>query len=216
QIFFFMLSSIVKWLLDSVARQSSRSSIEIIVFYLIIASFIYGSLFRSPTEFDFFKVREIDFVQVISYPNTNEFVILSNPDLISQASRIRLNQVIVKTQLEEPIILIFPHQPTIVQKSLESFARFQELVEKRIYISDWTDKLYYNVDGPYSAYADTWLMNFRTTFHTDFSASEITKTYTYENSTALPILDVIFSHQSSPKASLYLIVDVASSKIFRV
>ncbi|RIB23203.1 hypothetical protein C2G38_893250 [Gigaspora rosea] len=146
-----MLSSIVKWF---VAKQSSRSSIEIIVFCLIIASFTYASLFRSPTESDFFNLQEIDFVQVISYLNTNEFVFLSKPDSISQASRIRLNQDILKTQLEEPITSILPHQPTNVQKRLESLARFQEVVEKEIYI-DRMNKLYYNDDLCYKFPGDS-------------------------------------------------------------
>ncbi|RIB30838.1 hydroxymethylglutaryl-coenzyme A reductase-domain-containing protein [Gigaspora rosea] len=144
----------VKWLLNYVAKQSSRNPIETIVFCLIIASFTYASIFRSLIESDFFKLKEIDFVQVISYPNSNEFVFLSKPDSISQASRIRLSQLLVKTQLDEPVISILPHQ-SIVSSNLESFVKLQELVEKEIYVSDGTNKLYYNDDLCYKFPGDS-------------------------------------------------------------
>ncbi|CAG8690670.1 35351_t:CDS:2, partial [Gigaspora margarita] len=141
----------VKWLLNSVAKQSSRNPIETIVFCLIIASFTYASIFRSLIESDFFKLKEIDFVQIISYPNTNEFVFLPKPDSINQASRIRLSQLLVKTQLDEPVISILPHQ----SNNLESFVKLQELVEKEIYASDGTNKLYYNDDLCYKFPGDS-------------------------------------------------------------
>ncbi|CAG8580502.1 25917_t:CDS:2, partial [Racocetra persica] len=134
-------------LLNYVARQSSRNPFETIVFCLIIASITYASLFRSLIESDFFK-QEIDLVQIISYPNTNEFVFLSKRDSISQASRIRLNQVIIKTQLDEPDTSILPH-------NFESLARLQELAEKEIYVSDGTNKLYYNDDLCYKFPGDS-------------------------------------------------------------
>ncbi|CAG8638289.1 4744_t:CDS:2, partial [Dentiscutata heterogama] len=150
-----MQSSMVKWLLNSVAKQSSRNPIETIVFCLIIASFTYASLFRSLIESDFFKLQEIDFVQIISYPNTNEFVFLPKPVSISQASRIRLNQLIIKTQLDEPVNSILPHQSTIVSNNLGSLAKLQKLVEKEIYVSDGTNKLYYNDDLCYKFPGDS-------------------------------------------------------------
>ncbi|CAG8570154.1 13124_t:CDS:2, partial [Dentiscutata heterogama] len=63
------------------------------------------------------------------------------------------------------------------------------------------------------------VMNLCTTLHTDddvSSAFQTAKTDVYDNPTTLPILDAILSqHQSSPKASSPLIVDVASPIIFR-
>ncbi|CAG8467118.1 20667_t:CDS:2 [Gigaspora rosea] len=150
-----MLSSIVKRLLDSVAKLSSRNPIETIIFCMIVVSFTYTSLLKSLIESDFFKLQEIDFVQIISYPNTNKFVILSKSDSINQASRIRLNQFIIKTQLDEPVTSDLPHQPINFQKNLESFARLQELFEKGIYVSDGTNKLYYNDDLCYKFPGDS-------------------------------------------------------------
>ncbi|CAG8623602.1 64_t:CDS:2, partial [Racocetra fulgida] len=103
----------------------------------------------------FFK-QEVDLVQIISYPNTNEFVFLSKRDSISQASRIRLNQVIIKNHLDEPDTSILPHQQSsIIQKNFESLARLQELAEKEIYVSDGTNKLYYNDDLCYKFPGDS-------------------------------------------------------------
>ncbi|CAG8745700.1 28_t:CDS:2 [Cetraspora pellucida] len=178
-----MLSSTIKWLLNSAARQSSRNPFETIVFCLIIASITYASLFRSLIESDFFK-QEIDLVQIISYPNTNEFVFLSKRDSISQASRIRLNQVIINTQLDEPDTSILPHQQSIIQKNLESLTRLQELAEKEIYVSDGTNKLYYNDDLCYKFPGDS--SCFSLTY-----ASEINVTRPFcQPSSFVPLTDV--------------------------
>ncbi|CAG8585154.1 18240_t:CDS:2, partial [Cetraspora pellucida] len=132
---------------------------------------------------DFFK-QEIDLVQIISYPNTNEFVFLSKRDSISQASRIRLNQVIINTQLDEPDTSILPHQQSIIQKNLESLTRLQELAEKEIYVSDGTNKLYYNDDLCYKFPGDS--SCFSLTY-----ASEINVTRPFcQPSSFVPLTDV--------------------------
>ncbi|KAF0531193.1 3-hydroxy-3-methylglutaryl-coenzyme A reductase [Gigaspora margarita] len=139
-----MLLSIVKCLLDFITKLSSQNLIETIIFCMIVVSFTYTSLLKSLIESDFFKLQEIDFIQIISYPNINKFVFLSKSDSISQASQIRLNQFIIKTQKDDESIT--SNQPINFQKNLKSFTSLQELFEKGIYVSDGTNKLYYNDD----------------------------------------------------------------------
>src|SRR6266480_1969318 len=95
-----MLST-VKKALGTAASRSSRNPIEMIVFFLIIASFAYSSLFHSLTESEYFNEippfnDKIDSTKVIVHPGSNVFVPLAENELIAQASRTQLKRITIQ------------------------------------------------------------------------------------------------------------------------
>jgi hypothetical protein len=97
---------ITKKILGAAASRSSRNPIEMIVFFLILASFAYASLFRSLTESEYFNEEitsfnnKIDSTKVIIQPDSNGFILLNEKnDLITKASsRIQLKQIIIQSE----------------------------------------------------------------------------------------------------------------------
>lgn len=130
-----MLST-VKKALGAAASRSSRNPIEMIVFFLIIASFAYSSLFRSLTESEYFNEippfnDKIDSTKVIVHPGSNFFVPLAENELFTQAYRIQLKQITI--QLKD----LVGHKSQFFDKLQE----FKEVIESTL---EGNNKLYYN------------------------------------------------------------------------
>ncbi|CAB5396505.1 unnamed protein product [Rhizophagus irregularis] len=117
---------IIEKLLDVSVRRSSRNPIEMIVFFLIIASFAYASLFRSLIESDYFNETPTinsDLTKVILYPGSKDFILLTENDLISDYPKIQLKQIII--QLDN-ISLKDDNQ------LIDKVQNFKEFIEKEI------------------------------------------------------------------------------------
>lgn len=117
---------IIEKLLDVSVRRSSRNPIEMIVFFLIIASFAYASLFRSLIESDYFNETPTinsDLTKVILYPGSKDFILLTENDLISDYPKIQLKQIII--QLDN-ISLKDNNQ------LIDKVQNFKEFIEKEI------------------------------------------------------------------------------------
>ena len=131
--------SVVKKVLGAAARQSSRNPIEMIVFFLIIASFTYASLFRSLTESEYFNETpsfndKLDSAKVIVHSGSNEFLPLAENELITQASRIHLKRINI--QLKD----LLKHGNQFFDKLQE----FKEVIEKETFALGGINKLHYN------------------------------------------------------------------------
>lgn len=117
---------IIEKVLDASVRRSSRNPIEMIVFFLIIASFAYASLFRSLIESDYFNETSTfnsDSTKVILYPGSNDFNLFTENDLILDYPKIQLKQIII--QLDN-ISLKDDNQ------FIDKVQQFKEIIEKEI------------------------------------------------------------------------------------
>ncbi|GBB85133.1 hypothetical protein RclHR1_01170017 [Rhizophagus clarus] len=140
--------SIIGKLLDAAVRRSSRNPIEMIVFFLIIASFAYASLFRSLIESEYFNETPSfnnDPTKVISYPGSNVFVLLNENDFITDNPKIQLKQIII--QMDNISLKNGNHFVDKVQKFKEIVEKeISEIItsDKNINDVDDVDKFYYN------------------------------------------------------------------------
>jgi hypothetical protein len=118
--------SIIRKLLDTAVRRSSRNPIEMIVFFLLMASFAYASLFRSLIESDYFNETPSfndDPTKVILYPGSNNFVLLNENDLITNIPKVQLKQIIIqldKISLKDG------------KQFIDKVQHFKEIIEKEI------------------------------------------------------------------------------------
>ncbi|RIA91966.1 hydroxymethylglutaryl-coenzyme A reductase-domain-containing protein [Glomus cerebriforme] len=134
--------SIIRKLLDAAAGRSSRNPIEMIVFFLIIASFAYSSLFHSLTESEYFNDSlsfntKIDPTKVLVRSDSNDFVLLSEKDLVIQdASQVQLKQIIIQ----------FDDLLKNGNKFIDKVQKFKEIIENEIIILDEINDFYYYND----------------------------------------------------------------------